>query len=82
MADELDLEPIRARLEAAAPGPWEVAKVWGGDWFFDGPYIWDNGPDNTGEPATDKANAVFIANAPTDIAALLAEVERLRKEVP
>lgn len=50
-----DLAAIRARLEAATPGPWTAKS-------FD--------PDDQ-----------FIAHAPSDIAALLAEVERLRRLV-
>lgn len=50
-----DLAAIRARLEAATPGPWTAKS-------FD--------PDDQ-----------FIAHAPGDIAALLAEVERLHRLV-
>lgn len=79
---ELDLTPIKARLDAASPGPWS----WG--------YVDDTAnpealhssidlvayaPDRTikiGYP-----DATLIASAPADIAALIAEVERLRAEV-
>ena len=84
----LDLEPIKERLAAATPGPW---RVWHGTdpskvrstavetaWCYgdiegDTELITDYLP--TG------ADAEMIANAPEDIAALVAEVERLREQV-
>jgi hypothetical protein len=49
----LDLDPIKARLAAATPGPWVYSCN----------------------------DAYLIANAPTDLAALVAEVERLRAAI-
>lgn len=74
----LDLNPIKARLAAAAPGPWECSR---------------ERPDHTGDHVVCEAtfdvrrvasagrwvNALLIANAPGDLAALVAEVERLRE---
>ena len=76
----LDLDPIRARLAAATPGPWErmpaevsdtrpadCYDVWGGDdWLC---------------ASVHHTNADLIAHAPADLAALVAEVERLRETV-
>ena len=85
----LDLDAIKARLAAATPGPWtshgwEVdgaddepagerlivadAKTVVGLSYYDGDHI-----------TCSRVDADIIANAPTDIAALVAEVERLRK---
>lgn len=78
------LNAIKARLAAATPGPWhvdrkhanvvyDVADNWGTQ-------TWSasNRHYNNGDPLTD---AEFIAHAPEDIAALLAEVEHLRAEL-
>jgi len=79
------LSAIRARLDAATPGPWRHDETHGAGYI-----VASRGVDAeepliaevaAGEPI-DSANAAFIENAPTDIAALLAEVERLRREVP
>lgn len=78
----LDLQPIKDRLAAATPGPWTaspnvqphgvaaVAEV-------NTVLVLSSGP-LYGSPAQD---ADLIANAPTDLAALVAEVERLRKSL-
>lgn len=75
----LDLQPIKDRLAAATPGPWTaspnvqplgvaaVAEVNTVLVLASGPLY--------GSPMRD---ASLIANAPTDLAALVAEVERLR----
>lgn len=74
----LDLNEIRARCEAAVPGPWMQ-----GDPFTD----WVYGPDGDGiaqvgyHPAwADRRadTAAFIAHARTDVLALVDEVERMR----
>ena len=69
----LDLDPIKARADAATEGPWGVedARVFGDDGrtqvcTLSGTRAWL--PD-----------AEFIAHARTDIPALIAEVERLRE---
>lgn len=79
---DLDLTPIKARLNAATPGPWAViddlavtaAPDVGGDdacLSIVFPAIVEFTPS--------AADADFIAHAPTDIAALVAEVESLRE---
>lgn len=70
-AEPLDLDAIRARLEAATPGPWEPESEQDGDHetgYADAIFI------------ANAADATLISNAPTDIAALVAEVERLRAD--
>lgn len=77
----LDLEPIKARLAEATPGPWK---------YLDGklqaspgwPIIdaWWEGEGKGGITA-DAADAALIANAPSDIAALIREVEQLRTQL-
>ena len=82
----LDLEPIKERLAAATPGPWRV-------WHDPDPSkagtavetAWCYGDiEGDTELITDYlptgADAEMIAHAPEDIAALVAEVERLRAE--
>ena len=88
----LDLDPIRARLAAATPGPWE--NDGGGEvgqhWSSPQPLAsivstevscmaYCYGGSAAGVIRDEDAD--FIAHAPTDIAALLAEVERLRKHI-
>lgn len=73
----LNLEPIKARAEAASPGPWA-----------DGAAELDL-PGFTMSPRTcagcgvdwplDAPDAEFVAHAREDVPALIAEVERLRK---
>lgn len=58
MPNNLDLEPIRARLAAATPGL---------------TYPFANWPLRPND-------AALIANAPADLAAVVAEVERLRRD--
>lgn len=73
----IDLDAIRARCEAASPGPWRatngllasiVAEV-GCGWFVE--------TDIGGSSRLAAYDAAFIAHARTDVPALLAEVERL-----
>ena len=79
-----DLTPIKARLDAATPGPWAVVddlavtaapEVGGDDSCLSIviPAIVEFTPR--------AADAEFIAHAPTDIAALVAEVERLQEQL-
>lgn len=79
----LDVGPIRARLAAATPGPWGIQ---GAHMDYQiiarGPSVngWSTGPvivdvDVRGGRPTEK-DADFIAHAPADIAALLAELDR------
>lgn len=74
------LEAIRARLAAATPGPWTLP-------YHDGALAGPHGASLLGLDVDGmaivwaRADAELIAHAPADIAALLAEVERLRAEV-
>lgn len=67
----VDLEPIKARCEAATPGPW----------FCDGDMdsVWSDAHPH-GHVVTDPEgqDGPFIAHARTDVPALVAEVELLR----
>ena len=101
---KVDLDAIKARLEAATTGPWrvepdsrpDILTVWtvdGTGGYFDGGQILRNTrrwkSDVTGslhvaefaKYANGMEDAEFIAHAPEDIAALVAEVERLRAVV-
>jgi hypothetical protein len=71
----LNLEPIKARLAAATPGPWAASSPWGELRVVSAP----NGPVSTANDAGGFNNADFIAAAPEDMAALVAEVERLTR---
>ena len=83
----LDLEPIKARLDKAHTewGPWRAKED---SWDGYSVVIDDNGPgvsiiaEQIGQGEDEgRGDAEFIANAPEDIAALVAEVERLREHV-
>lgn len=66
------IDPIRARLAAATPGPWEI--IGGGEYL--------TGVDihvGSAEGGVRIRDAEFIAAAPADIARLLAAVEALEK---
>ena len=85
----LDLDPIRARLAAATPGPWHAwdrgigSEVHVGAECVSETTQYERCRDlNDGFRETfAEADAALIANAPADLAALLAEVERLREAV-
>lgn len=79
----LELEPIKKRLGAITPGPWILAPEKcgpDGQGVFQesslGPIceVGDPYPRGDNHP---QENMEFIVSAPTDIAALVAEVERL-----
>ena len=81
----LDLEPIKERLAAATPGPWKAKED---SWDGYSVVIDDSGPgvsiiaEQIGQGWDEgRGDAEFIANAPEYIAALVAEVERLRGQV-
>ena len=63
----LNLEPIKALLAAATPGPWVIPGGPEGEWPFK---TWPLSP----------ADADLLNTAPKNMAALIAEVERLRDE--
>jgi hypothetical protein len=89
----LDIEAIKARAEAATPGPWNAVRQWSPK-----PDRWNVNGYRYGPPAhrtgltwgeaggeriaeTSEANARFISHARSDVPALVAEVARLRKLV-
>ena len=80
------LQEIKARCDAATPGPWckddgEALKVrapHGGYVTILGNLIGHHGSGGREQPDTVSANADFIAHARTDIPALIAEVRWLR----
>ena len=85
----LDLEPIKARLAAATPGPWDfhvlpqsvgitVATIHSEQGPRETRWTVDLPPEIGGMGT--RADAEMIAHAPEDIAALVAEVEQLRAE--
>jgi len=70
----IDLEAIKARCEAATPGPWEIKDR--------GHFAYMSGPRHVGVGGRWlPADAAFISHAREDVPALIAEVERLRAEV-
>lgn len=75
--NDSELATIKARAEAATPGPWE----WGGDVLF-GRDNWDGPLLATRVDGQRPEDADFIAYARADVEVLLAEVERLRGLVP
>ncbi len=87
---DLDLDSIKARCEAATPGPW---RWWDASElrslvFEDDPHLDDLSAPIVGEPIMggfgepewdiSVADAEFIAHAREDVPALVAEVKRLR----
>ena len=86
LTDE-QLAEIRTRLEAATPGPWvrgQNGPIWNSRVYGPANHGAESGPlcDTLGiqNPERRTANRDFIAHAPTDIRALLTEIERLRAE--
>ena len=83
----LNLEPIKARLDKAHTewGPWKAKED---SWDGYSVVIDDNGPgvsiiaEQIGQGEDEgRGDAEMIAHAPSDLAALVAEVERLRGQV-
>ena len=76
------LTEIRARLAAATPGPWHVFRdsIVASAWVNrgDDPICEVVTDANDRSPDQGDTDARLIANAPTDLADLLAEVQRLR----
>ena len=93
MTDD-EIEAIRARLASSTPGPWKASTddagdvvVWGpdedwlanvGNWARQHPGIDADAAARQFVETRDAADATLIAHAPTDLAALCDEVERLR----
>lgn len=69
--DTKRLQEIKARADAATPGPWELYDNAGGVEVNDG--------NGTYFSVGNDADAEFIVHARTDIPTLVAEVERLKK---
>lgn len=80
MTDERpNLTAIRARADAASPGPWhadhdEFGCTVMGDFGWEAPGTFEYGVDSE----QGKADAEFVAHARTDVPDLLAEVETWR----
>lgn len=75
------LSEIKARRQAISKGEWKTGPDFEGSvgvWLGDGHWV---GWDIEGTCRECFANLEFIAQAPKDIDALIAEVERLRKEL-
>ena len=83
------LAAIRARAEAATPGPWRVVEdiEWGTGAAEYHWYRYVDGPTDYGDEygyeyqILSREDAAFIAHAREDIPALVAEVERLQAEL-
>ena len=82
MSDRIDIAVIRARVAAATPGPWVRGIARDGDGWA---VLANDGDDKVCVQPSSRvidpyspADADLIAHAPADIAALCAEVERLR----
>lgn len=69
--NEEELQQIEARLKAGEPREWVACDGFLGSWV--------DGLD--GAMDVSKDDATFIANAPSDIAALLKEVRRLQDQL-
>lgn len=75
------VEGIRARAEAATPGPWctDSWEIYQGTEYVPGVSLWIGETcRGTGSPEQDRADAEFVAHAREDVPALLAEVQRLK----
>jgi len=84
----LDLEPIKARIARATPGPWRVKEADPRRIHRGTVQVEEHGRVIEtvaecycgGYEGHGLHNAELVANAPTDLDALVAEVERLRAE--
>lgn len=81
---QLDLDGIEARANAATPGPW-CTDSWeiyqGSEYEAGAEWIGETCRGRVEGLAQDRADAAFVAAARTDVPALLAEVRRLRAEL-
>lgn len=71
----MDLESIAARLAEATTGPWQRH---GADVHAQAGLLFTGNDGSSEVRQQADADAEFVAHAPTDIAALLDEVNRLR----
>lgn len=76
--DSQRIAEIKAREQAATPGPWRYSDVACEIWNEDGDTV--VGGVDSEEVSISDTDTAFIAHARTDIPALLAEVERLAAE--
>lgn len=77
----IDLDAIKARAEAATPGPWEAdaSEIYGPGrvWLAESCRLHD---DLSYDPQSDR-DAAFIAHARTDVPELVAGVESLGRQL-
>lgn len=83
MTEPLDLDAIRARADAATPGPWENYPQYGHDFYayLGGEYLRGVGNLNFGTGDEAEADLAFVLAARQDVPALLAEVRLLRAKL-
>lgn len=86
MTNPIDLSAIKRRLAEATPGPWRTEHKFGRPTVVKGRQrlpICETNTAPLGEAnfRREEANAALIAASPADIAALVAEVERLRRVI-
>lgn len=80
----LDIQPIKDRLAAATPGPWRCVRDDPNEYVISIATVNDEiliTMPNDVVCSTPEDDADLIANAPADLAALVAEVERLRAQI-
>lgn len=81
---QLDLDAIETRAQAATPGPWctDSWEIYQGAEYEPGMSLWIGETcRGTGSLEQDRADAEFVAAARTDVPALVAEVCRLHAQV-
>lgn len=76
MTDE-ELNAIEARANAATVGPWRGAKDEGVE--ADATAVFETGCGCCTEKFLSEPDALFIANARTDVPALVAEIRRIKR---
>lgn len=74
----VDLDAIKARISRAKSGPWLLADPTTGEIYAGDVHDWDSPNWKYVGTVNDDADADLIAHAPTDLATLVGEVERLR----
>ncbi|MFE6500732.1 hypothetical protein [Kitasatospora sp. NPDC057738] len=82
--DQLDLDAIQARTDAATPGPWwadDTDIIVGTSDDLQPHPVWIGETANPGTPNGGLANAQFIAAARTDVPALLDRVRELTADL-
>ncbi|MET9086132.1 hypothetical protein ABZX77_30375 [Streptomyces sp. NPDC004237] len=74
-------QSIRARANAATPGPWERYEKYSPTFYANvsGQYLQGVGDFNFGDGAEAEADEAFVRHAREDVDALLAEIDRLRR---